>query len=614
MSPKGAREAATPRRSGLRAAGLVTALTLLASHAVALDAQSAAAVVPQPAVESQLATAAAQDRSALVSGWLPAWDLGRSVAAVERNSDLMRDASPFWFTAQASSGTVTVRSSVPLAARRSAAARLRAKKVAVIPSVSDVSSARAMATVLRDPRDRARHVRQLRDLAVSGGFDGIELSYQQFAFADGTSTWAATRPAWITFVRQLGSALHARGLKLAVAVPPMYSARRDVTGGFWVYDYAGMARVVDSLRILTYDYSVAFPGPISPLPFVNRTLAFATTVFPAERIRMGLPAYGRVWVARNAAGNPVVKGTCPAGRVPGTRSFTTATALTYLTARAGGRRPSIRFDAAAGESVASFRRYFTGRTSTGAKTSCTVTFQAWWMDSRGVARRVPLVKRYGLAGFAVWHLGALDEASWTALRGRSLPVATGIATVVSRQRVPVGSPVSIVSTVVGGVPAGTRVLLRRRALGSDQWSTHASARLGARGTVAFRLTSVRHTAHWRVVVPATPGHAAAVDSLVVRVVPKVSATPSTTRPGPGDRIVVRVRVTPALEGMAVRRQVRANGAWRTVATTHTTARGRATLTMTWPVAPVSLTYRVVTGAKGTMAAGGTSVRFTIQTR
>ena len=585
---------------------LRTSMTLLTTTAlVATSVTGAAAAAP---------AAAKQSRSALVSGWLPGWDLDRGVAAVEGNADLMRDASPFWFTARASSGKVSVSSSVSAKARHATMTRLRATKVTLIPSVADGSSPRAMAAILKDPQDRARHVRQLTKLVVDDGYDGIELDYERFAFSDGTSTWASTRPAWVAFIRALGAALHAHGKKLAVAVPPMYSARRDGSGGYWVYDYAGIAPAVDSLRIMTYDYSVSRPGPISPLAFVTRTLAFATTAFPRARIRMGLPAYGRLWVARDSHGDRRIKGTCPASGVPGTRSFTTATALSYLTEQAGGKAPAVRFDATAGEAVATFQRTYKGKTSKGKKTSCKVAFEAWWMDSRGVALRVPLVRQFGLAGVAVWHLGGLDTASWTALRGRALPAPTSMATVVSPQPLVAGSAVTITSKVVGGVPAGTKVTLKRRALGAKKWRTKASARLGADGTVRFRVKSLRSTAHWRVSVPGTKGHAAAKDTVRVRVVPRVRAVPSTTRPQAGARVTVAVAVSPGRSGMKVRRQVLANGTWRTLATTRTNASGRAVFTITWPTAPTTLTYRVVTARKGALAAGGESAHFTIHSR
>ncbi len=173
---------------------------------------------------------------------------------------------------------------------------------------------------------------QLVELVTANGFDGIELDYEKFAFSDGTSTWAATRPAWVAFVTELGTALHGAGKRLALAVPPMYDGTYTSSSGYWVYDYAGVAPVVDSLRIMTYDYSVSRPGPISPLSFIRRTLAYAVTAFPAAGSAWGcLPTDGsgrRVGLTGHCRSPAPAR---PTPAVPGTTSFTTATAMTYLT-------------------------------------------------------------------------------------------------------------------------------------------------------------------------------------------------------------------------------------------------------------------------------------------
>ena len=317
-----------------------------------------------------------------VTGWLPSWATGASLAGVEGNADLFGEASPFWYTAKASGLATSISTSVDPATIDGVLASLRTRGIAVVPSVADGSSARAMAKVLKDPAARAAHVNQLVGLVVANGFDGIELDYEKFAFSDGSSTWAGTRPAWVAFVTELGNALHGNGKRLALAVPPMYDGTQSSTSGYWVYDYAGIAPVVDSLRIMTYDYSVSRPGPISPLAFIRRTLSYAVTAFPAERIRMGLPAYGRLWTARRADGSASITGVCPSSGVPGTTSFTTASALTYLTAVAGAV-PAITFDAATAESVATFAKEYRGPGADGVETACVVDHVAWWMDSRG---------------------------------------------------------------------------------------------------------------------------------------------------------------------------------------------------------------------------------------
>ncbi len=51
-----------------------------------------------------------------------------------------------------------------------------------------------MAGILADPAQRARHVDALVDFAADGDYDGMDIDYEQFAFADGRESWAATRP------------------------------------------------------------------------------------------------------------------------------------------------------------------------------------------------------------------------------------------------------------------------------------------------------------------------------------------------------------------------------------------------------------------------------------
>jgi spore germination protein YaaH len=457
---------------------LAMALTLLLG--VLTPADRAAAVDPTP--------------TPLVTGWLPSWATDTALAGVEGNADLIGEASPFWYTAKASGSAVSVTTALSPDTVARVLASLRDRGIAVIPSVADGSAAKAMAGVLRDPVARAAHVNQLVELVVANGFDGIELDYEKFAFSDGASTWPATRPAWVAFVTELGTALHGAGKRLALAVPPMYDGTYTSSSGYWVYDYAGVAPVVDSLRIMTYDYSVSRPGPISPLSFIRRTMSYAVTAFPAARIRMGLPAYGRLWTARRADGTPSITGTCPTSGVPGTTSFTTATAMTYLTSVAGAA-PTLRYDDPSGEMVATFAKEYAGVDATGNATSCVVDHEAWWVESRGVAARMPLVTEYGLAGVAAWHLGGVDPDSWAAMRAFAAgipfvappPIVTpAVATLVEAKPSTLtpkrGKKVKVRVQVA---PVKKSVTVRRQMLVKGTWKTISTKRTTSAGRVTF---------------------------------------------------------------------------------------------------------------------------------
>jgi spore germination protein YaaH len=433
----------------------------------------------------------------LVTGWLPSWATTASVAAVEGNADLIGEASPFWYTANASGGTVSVTASVGADTIAAVTASLRARSIAIIPSVADGSAARAMAGALQDPGARAAHVAQLIGLVMDNGYDGIELDYEKFAFSDGTSTWAATRPAWVAFVTDLGNALHAAGKRLALAVPPMYDGTGTSSSGYWVYDYAGVAPVVDSLRIMTYDYSVSRPGPIAPLSFLRRTLSYAVTAVPAAKISMGVPAYGRLWTARRADGTPSVTGTCPDSGIPGTTSFTSAAAMTYLTSVAGVA-PTVTFDPAAGESVATFAKEYRGPGADGVETACVVDHVAWWVDGQGMAARLPLVAEYGLAGVAAWHLGGVDQPSWDALRAYAqgwtppqvqapAPPAASTTQVSVKPSTLTPKKGKKVTVSVRVSPKKKSVVVKRQMLVNGAWKTMSTKRTNSKGRVTFTI-------------------------------------------------------------------------------------------------------------------------------
>ncbi len=91
----------------------------------------------------------------------------------------MREASPFWFTAKAANGAVTLTSPASAATSAAVVASMRARKVEIIPSIADGSAARAMAAILKSTKARSAHVKQLVDLVVGNGFDGIELDYEK---------------------------------------------------------------------------------------------------------------------------------------------------------------------------------------------------------------------------------------------------------------------------------------------------------------------------------------------------------------------------------------------------------------------------------------------------
>src|SRR5690606_11557948 len=184
------------------------------------------------------------------------------------------DISPFWHDARWDGSKIYLHNHLSSGAQAAALEKLRGQGVKILPSITDGSGKGRMAATLASKSKRAAHVQDIVDLVLTNGYDGIDLDYETFAFTDGSSTWSQTRPNWVAFVAELADALHAEGKLLAVTVPPMYDDDYDSSSGYWVYDYAGVGKHTDLLRIMAYDYSVGSPGPIAPLGWVEKVAAF----------------------------------------------------------------------------------------------------------------------------------------------------------------------------------------------------------------------------------------------------------------------------------------------------------------------------------------------------
>jgi spore germination protein YaaH len=346
----------------------------------------------------------------MVTGWVPYWSTDSGQATINTARDLVSEVSPFWFRA---TGVDTIVSDEPASEQAAVVQQARAANLPVVPAVRDGMPARAMAALLADPAQRSRHVAALVKLVESNGYAGIDLDYEQFAFADGTASWASTRPAWVAFVTELGAALHSRAKLLTVTTPPIYNGSRASGSGYWVYDWGAIGNHIDRLRIMAYDFSFTAAGPIAPLPWVDGIVAYATRVVAPAKIQIGVPAYGRDFVVR-------VTGTCPAGVAPAKRDVRVVNMPAHIQQK---RAMPVRH-AASGEMTFTYVDTFTGPppppTTPGAPppptVTCQVTRTVWYPDVESMLAKARIVGAYGISGMAQWALGMEDPGQWQRLR------------------------------------------------------------------------------------------------------------------------------------------------------------------------------------------------------
>ena len=228
-----------------------------------------------------------------ISGWVPYWNATQGRAGfTSAASPMFSDISPFFFSAAADGTIGLVGTQSQLTATVNAA---HGQGLKVLPSITDGSGKLVMANqILANPASRTQHVQNIVNLAVSGGFDGIDLDYEGFAFTDGTASWPTTQLVWIAFVNELATALHANGKLLSITIPPTW-IEAGVTRGYPVYAPQQMGAVADRVRLMVYDWSVSSPGPISPMTWVNLVIAYNGPIVPNNKLQLGIPSYGRDW-------------------------------------------------------------------------------------------------------------------------------------------------------------------------------------------------------------------------------------------------------------------------------------------------------------------------------
>ena len=344
-----------------------------------------------------------------VSGWAPYWTTAEATATVQTNGTILHEVSPFWFEA---TGATTVEHSGSLdpSALLPLVAAIRDTGGLVVPSIVDAMPAGGMAAVLADPAQRAAHVDTVVALAVDSGFDGIDIDYEQFAFADARSTWEATRPNWVAFITELADALHSEGKVLTVSIPPIYDTDRTADSGYWVYDYAAIGDVVDRIRIMGYDYSVGEPGPIAPYDWVRTAVKAAKKAVDDDtKLVLGIGMYGRNWVVSTT-------GTCPAS-AEGTAPVT----LRGVEELAAKRSATPVHDTVTREAEFTYQLEVNDGT-----VSCTQTRQVHYIDEQGVRDRIDLAREERIGGVALWALGFDSPQVWPLIAEVARPQGTAV--------------------------------------------------------------------------------------------------------------------------------------------------------------------------------------------
>lgn len=514
----------------------------------------------------------------ILTGWIPYYSMKTSLPAALNNADLIKEVMPFWYTLKFNgktkeafvsdlyaSGNPSIPIATPLAA-------MRAAGFLIIPTITDGTDKLVLSNLLANPTSRTQIAKTLHSYVMVNNFDGIDLDFEGFAFVDGNSTWAKTAPGWVALVKELSALLRADNKLLSVSTPYNFNPA-EKQKGYTVYAWPQIAPFIDRLRIMTYDYSVSKVGPIGPLAWTEKTVAYATSIMPASKVYLGLAGYGRDWVTK-------VDGVCPAPFANAIKVG--AKAATFVMRDAAALAASYQvtpvFDAKFGEATFTHTKSYEGTTADGRSTICTATRTAWYQNAQSYKLRSELVAKYKLGGVTAWTLGMEEPLAMEAIRQTALgiaPVKVVSALTVDKTSALYGNSVSISAqlNLEDKSPAANLPLrIEGKSANDATWRVLGTAVTGVDGRFTTPILLGKAT----VIRIATDGTWERAESLSNEISVLVDRTISISAPG-----TVKANSSFAIDGVVRPRSAGAQvslmkfsaGAWKKVAIATTNEQG-----------------------------------------
>jgi spore germination protein YaaH/5-hydroxyisourate hydrolase-like protein (transthyretin family) len=501
-----------------------------------------------------------------------------SLPAALNNADLIKEVMPFWYTLKFNGKTkaayvsdlyVTGNPSIPIATPLAA---MRAAGFQIIPTITDGTEKLVLSNLLANPTSRTQIAKTLFDYVMVNNFDGIDLDFEGFAFVDGNTTWAKTAPSWVALVKELSGMLRANNKLLSVSTPYNFNpAERQK--GYTVYAWPQIAPYIDRLRIMTYDYSVSKVGPIGPLAWTEKTVAYAASIMPASKVYIGLAGYGRDWVTK-------VDGVCPAPFANAIKVG--AKAATFLMRNAATLAASYQvtpvFDQKFGEATFTYTKSYEGTTADGRSTICTATRTAWYQNAQSYKLRSELVAKYKLGGVTAWTLGMEEPLAMEAIRQTALgisPVKVISTLAVDKASALYGNSISITSqlNLEDKSPAANLPLrIEGKSATDATWRVLGSATTGVDGRFTTPILLGKSTV-LRIV---TDGSWERAESLSNEISILIDRTISISAPGTvkaNSSFVIDGVVRPRISGAQLSLMKFSAGTWKKVGTAITNEQG-----------------------------------------
>lgn len=249
---------------------------------------------------------------------------------------------------------------------------MRSFHVKVVPIFSNVNTlfttgdfdGALLDKTLRNPAKRNRLINDISRFLVTNKFQGINLDFEDMQ--------EKTLGLLADFQEALYNKLHAEGLLVT----------QDIMPNDDNYNIAKISRLNDYLFLMAYDqhYTTSVAGPVSEQQWIEKILDETAKSVPSEKIVLCMATYGYDW---------------PAGSDAATITYQEALSL------AKEHYAPIAFDNNTYNCSFSYRDFNN------------IIHQVYFNDAASNFNTMRFADDYGVAGVAIWRLGAEDERLWS---------------------------------------------------------------------------------------------------------------------------------------------------------------------------------------------------------
>ena len=235
--------------------------------------------------------------------------------------------------------------------------------------------------VMTDVRAQDRFVEQALQTMREKGYRILDIDFEFVP--------AAQASVYAQLVARLRTAVNAMGGEVMVALAPKTSrAQKGLL--YEGHDYRLLGEAADRLLLMTYEWGYTYGPPmaVAPLNKVEEVVRFAVGEIPAQKLYLGIPAYGYDWSL------PYRQGTAAKSLAPQEAVRLAISADAQILYEEEQQAPYFYYTDKTGEHV------------------------VWFEDARSVAAKYALAAQYGLYGVSFWNLMRPFPQSWLVLNNR----------------------------------------------------------------------------------------------------------------------------------------------------------------------------------------------------